>query len=279
MDSRLEARLIELSRMSTEERLQVSQDSDEVQGYLQALEYLSSVDPPAPSQTKMWAGHARLMAGLEDSRPTPLLARLFGGARRSARAAPVALAALAVVATASSAAVITGVAAPSAVVSEVLGALGINDSPAVSETPPLISPPDRRPVDPSQSSPGANGDELLGGTPPVGDLPAQSDEPVGQPALQPGQGSEPPGQGGENPGNGIGQGGTPPGQGGENPGNGIGQEGTPPGQGGENPGNGVGQDGMPPGQGGENPGNGIGQGGTPPGQGSENPSNGQSNKP
>ncbi|HEU0073192.1 MAG TPA: hypothetical protein VFS30_04205 [Dehalococcoidia bacterium] len=294
MEAKLEARLIELSRMSKAERLTEGSNADaDVRAYLQMLDYMGSMEPPVPSQAKLSAGHTRLIASLQDSQPAPLLTRLFGRAGHAVRAMPVALTAAVILVTASSAAVITDVSGSGAAFSEVLSTLGIKKSTRMlDEPPPVLTPPSSAPARaPLESRPGVLEDEP--DTPPASNPPAKTER--GDAQATPGEGGNQPGQGGISPvngnGNGAGQEGAPPGQGGENPGNaggsgiGIGQDGTPPGQGGESPGNaggsgiGVGQDGTPPSQGGENPGSSVGQDGTPPGQGGENPGNGQNKKP
>jgi hypothetical protein len=309
--SRLEERLVELSSLSQEEVLALQPRDGEERDYLQTLTYLNSLEPPPPSTEKMWAGHTRLMAGLEDSRPRPLLPRFFGRAGHALRAAPVALTAAAILATASGAAVITDVSGTGTAFKEVLSAIGIKETkPSINEPPPVVTPSPQPPQAPFKTQPGVIEDEpFFEDNAPVPGLPKTEKDtspqaiPAEQDVQHPGQDSIDPGNGGGN-GNGVGQDGTPPGQGGENPGNGVGPDGTPPGQGGENPGNGIGQDGTPPGLSGENPGNsgsngqgqgqsgtsqapggensnnggsngnGAGQGGTPPGQANENPGNG-----
>jgi hypothetical protein len=265
MNTAQEARLIELSELSPAQRREVQPATEEERAFIETLDHISELQPPAPSIQRMRQGHRQLMQAIEEeeSKPRPWLARILGRPAPALRAAPIAFAAAAIFATAVSAAVLADVPSPNTAFSEVLSALGIKDSGDTDETPPTptpANPPQAPLVSPPQD--GANEEAPLIASPITEDwTPEPPIEDRGRREAAPGQGGENPGNGGGN-GVGVGQGGTPPGQGGDNPGQGLGPDGTPPGQGEE-----------APGQSGENPGQGVGHEGTLPGQGEEAPGN------
>jgi hypothetical protein len=274
MNSTQETRLIELSRLSAAQRSHVRPQTGEEGAYIEMLDYVSSFQTPVHSRERMRTGHRELMEAIEvrAARQKPWIARFLPLPGPAMRAAPVALTAAVILATASGAAVAADFPSPNTAFSQVLSALGIKESAPPEDGPPPVHTPNRPPQAPVLVPPTETPER-----PDVTALPTPYTEDMTPPRLPPQleeQDFAPPGQGGTNPGNGggngigVGQGGTPPGQGGPNPS-----------QGGENAGPGVGPDGTPPGQEGANPGQGgenAGQGGTPPGPPEELPGQGGS---